>query len=63
MAEQDGEQGAYAKALKPRVEAAILAAAAARAAPAIVPAGGNAPAQAVPVVIPAQPVPAKATGK
>jgi D-alanyl-D-alanine carboxypeptidase/D-alanyl-D-alanine-endopeptidase (penicillin-binding protein 4) len=63
MAEQDGEQGAYAKALKPRVEAAIVAAAAARAAPAIVPAGGNAPAQAAPVVIPAQPVPAKATGK
>jgi len=44
LAGTDGDAGVYARALEPRLDAALKAAAAARAAPALVPAGGAIPA-------------------
>ncbi len=46
IAGRQDEQGAFARALQPRLDAAVSASAAARAAPAIVPAKGTAPARA-----------------
>ena len=46
LAAKEGEAGAFARSLEPRVQGAIAAGAAARAAPALVPAGGSVPARA-----------------
>jgi D-alanyl-D-alanine carboxypeptidase/D-alanyl-D-alanine-endopeptidase (penicillin-binding protein 4) len=46
IAERQDEQGAFARALKPRLDAAVVAGAAARAAPTIVPTSGTLPARA-----------------
>jgi D-alanyl-D-alanine carboxypeptidase/D-alanyl-D-alanine-endopeptidase (penicillin-binding protein 4) len=46
LAAKEGESGACARSLEPRVQGAIAAGAAARAAPALVPAGGSVPARA-----------------
>jgi D-alanyl-D-alanine carboxypeptidase/D-alanyl-D-alanine-endopeptidase (penicillin-binding protein 4) len=46
LAARQDEQGAFARALQPRLDAALAAGAAVRAAPAIVPASGTAPARA-----------------
>jgi D-alanyl-D-alanine carboxypeptidase/D-alanyl-D-alanine-endopeptidase (penicillin-binding protein 4) len=45
ISERTDEQGAFARTLQPRVEAAVVAGAAARAAPSIVPAAGAIPAR------------------
>ena len=45
LAAKEGEAGAFARSLEPRLQAAIAAGAAARAAPALVPAGGSVPAR------------------
>jgi D-alanyl-D-alanine carboxypeptidase/D-alanyl-D-alanine-endopeptidase (penicillin-binding protein 4) len=46
LAQKDGEEGAFARTLEPRVADAVKASRAARAAPALVPAGGTVPASA-----------------
>jgi len=46
LGEKEGDPGAFARALAPRLVDAVAAAAAARAAPALVPAGGTVPARA-----------------